>query len=114
MHNSHISHPFSALSACELYALIGGIFGLMSINTMAMIAIDRYNVIAKPIRAARGLTYRKAFSMIVLVWVWSIVWSLPPLFGWGAYIPEGFQTSCTFDYLTRTAYFRFVAFSSGA
>nr|KAG5709810.1 hypothetical protein BaRGS_032634 [Batillaria attramentaria] len=92
--------------ACELYGLVGGIFGLMSINTMAVIAIDRYNVIAKPIKAARTLSYRKAFMMIVLVWVWSITWTIPPLFGWGAYIPEGFQTSCTFDYLTRNDYFR--------
>ena len=95
-------------SACELYGLIGGIFGLMSINTMAMIAIDRYNVIARPIKASHSLSYRKAFIMIVLVWVWSLVWTLPPLFGWGAYIPEGFQTSCTFDYLTRNDYFRWL------
>ncbi|KAK7111806.1 rhodopsin-like [Littorina saxatilis] len=92
--------------ACELYGLVGAIFGLMSINTMAAIAMDRYNVIARPIQASRSLSYRKAFMMIVLVWIWSITWSIPPLFGWGAYIPEGFQTSCTFDYLTRNDYFR--------
>ncbi|KAL8565508.1 hypothetical protein ACOMHN_049484 [Nucella lapillus] len=36
----------------------------------------------------------------------SIARSVPPLFGWVAYTPEGFQTSCTFDYLTRNDYFR--------
>ena len=30
-----------------------------------------------------------------------MLWSCPPLFGWGRYIPEGFQTSCSFDYLSR-------------
>lgn len=80
----------------------------MSMNTMAAIAVDRYNVIARPIKASRSLSYRKAFMMIVAVWVWSITWTIPPLFGWGAYIPEGFQTSCTFDYLTRNDYFRLV------
>ena len=40
--------------------------------------------------------------MIVAVWLWSLVSACPPIFGWGHYIPEGFQTSCTFDYLTRT------------
>ncbi|KAL8565511.1 hypothetical protein ACOMHN_049487 [Nucella lapillus] len=92
--------------ACELYGLIGGVFGLMSINSMAVISLDRYNVIARPMKASRSLSYRKAFALIMLVWVWSIAWSVPPLFGWGAYIPEGFQTSCTFDYLTRNDYFR--------
>ncbi|XP_035827770.1 rhodopsin-like [Aplysia californica] len=91
---------------CELYGLVGGIFGLMSINTLAVIAFDRYSVIARPIKASRTLSYRKAFMMLVFVWCWSTTWTIPPLFGWGAYIPEGFQTSCTFDYLTKNEYFR--------
>ncbi|GFS12641.1 rhodopsin [Elysia marginata] len=86
--------------ACELYGLVGGVFGLMSINTLAVIAFDRYNVIARPIKASRTLSYKRAFMMLMVVWTWSSTWTLPPLFGWGAYIPEGFQTSCTFDYLT--------------
>lgn len=93
---------YENFSACEFYGLIGGIFGLMSINTMATIAIDRYLAIARPIHAAKKMTRKKAFLMIVTVWLWSLASSLPPLFGWGRYIPEGFQTSCTFDYLTRT------------
>ncbi|XP_050390153.1 rhodopsin [Patella vulgata] len=88
--------------ACELYGLTGGIFGLMSINTMAVISIDRYFVITRPFSAMRNMTHKRAFLMIVFVWIWSILWAIPPIFGWGAYIPEGFQTSCTFDYLTRT------------
>ena len=89
-------------SACEFYGLIGGIFGLMSINTMAAIAIDRYYAIARPLHVAKTMTRKRAFFMIVGVWLWSLLWSCPPIFGWGAYIPEGFQVSCTFDYLTRT------------
>ncbi|XP_064617472.1 rhodopsin-like [Liolophura sinensis] len=93
-------------AACELYGLVGGIFGLMSINTMAMIAIDRYLVIARPLSVMRHMSHKRAFFMLMLVWIWSILWAIPPIFGWGAYIPEGFQTSCSFDYLTRTDYFR--------
>nr|WAB24747.1 rhodopsin [Haliotis discus hannai] len=91
--------------ACELYGLTGGIFGLMSINTLAMISIDRYFVITRPFSAMKNMTQRRAFLMIVGVWIWSIIWAVPPIFGWGAYIPEGFQTSCTFDYLTRNDHF---------
>ncbi|XP_061195078.1 rhodopsin, GQ-coupled-like, partial [Saccostrea echinata] len=89
-------------TACELYGLIGGIFGLMSITTLSAISVDRYYAIAHPLQAAHNMTRRKAFTMICLVWVWSLCASLPPLFGWGAYVAEGFQTSCTFDYLTTT------------
>ncbi|KAK3090771.1 hypothetical protein FSP39_014497 [Pinctada imbricata] len=88
--------------ACTLYGFIGGLFGLMSINTLAAISFDRFLAISRPLQAARNMTKRKAFMMIVCVWIWSLAWAIPPIFGWGAYIPEGFQTSCTFDYLTTT------------
>lgn len=74
---------------------------MMSIINLSAISIDRYYNIAEPLKAAKNMTRRKAFMMIIVVWIWSLVWSVPPIFGWGAYIPEGFQTSCTFDYLTR-------------
>ncbi|OWF40988.1 rhodopsin, GQ-coupled-like [Mizuhopecten yessoensis] len=89
-------------TACQFYGLIGGIFGLMSINTLAMISIDRCICITRPLQAMRIMTRKTSFIMIVVVWVWAVGWSLLPLFGLGAYIPEGFQTSCTFDYLTKT------------
>ncbi|XP_060066760.1 rhodopsin, GQ-coupled-like [Ylistrum balloti] len=88
--------------ACELYGLIGGIFGFMSIGSLAAISIDRFICITKPLQAARIMTRKKAFIMIVIVWLWSVLWAIPPLFGFGAYIPEGFQTSCTFDYISKT------------
>lgn len=33
--------------ACELYGMIGSLFGVTSIWTMVFIALDRYNVIVK-------------------------------------------------------------------
>ncbi len=88
--------------ACIIYGFLGGVFGFNSINTAAWISVDRYNVISKPLEALRKVTHRRAAMQILLVWAWALGWALPPLFGWGAYIPEGFQTTCTFDYLTRT------------
>lgn len=72
----------------------------MSINTLTAISYDRYLNIAKPLSAAKNMTSKKAFTMIMVVWAWSLLWAVPPIFGWGAYVPEGFQTSCTFDYLS--------------
>jgi 7 transmembrane receptor (rhodopsin family). len=37
---------------CELYGMCGSLFGCASIWTMTMIALDRYNVIVKVMRAA--------------------------------------------------------------
>lgn len=87
---------------CKFYGFTGGIFGLMSINTLAIVAIDRYYVITKPLSAAKRMTKRRTTGMIILIWFWSALWSAPPLFGWGNYIPEGLQTACSFDYFTQT------------
>jgi len=87
---------------CEIYGFVGGIFGLMSINTLAWIAIDRFYVITNPLNAAQTMTKKRAFIILMVIWANSALWSVPPFFGWGAYVPEGFQTSCTFDYLTQT------------
>ncbi|KAK4474911.1 hypothetical protein MN116_002019 [Schistosoma mekongi] len=86
--------------ACELYGFAGAIFGFISLTTMAFIALDRYLVITQPFETFSHITYGKVIVMIVITWIWSALWSIPPFFGYGYYIPEGFHTSCTFDYLS--------------
>ena len=38
---------------CELYACLGGVFGMCSINSMTAIAFDRYNVIVRGMNGPR-------------------------------------------------------------
>ena len=47
------------------------------------------------------MSKKKTTRYIVIIWLWSLLWATPPLFGWGHYLPEGFHASCTFDYLTQ-------------
>ena len=83
--------------------MLGGVFGFNSIFTLALISIDRYIVIAMPFYAMKHASHKRSLLQIIFVWCWSIVWACPPLLnmGFGTYIPEGFQTSCSFDYLSR-------------
>jgi len=85
---------------CEIYGMVGSLFGCVSIWTMVMIGFDRYNVIVMGMNA-EPLTTRKAALEIIFVWAWSAVWTLLPFFGWNRYVPEGNMTSCTIDYLTK-------------
>lgn len=40
---------------------------------------------------------------IAVIWLYVLPWALMPLMGvWGRFVPEGFLTSCSFDYLTDT------------
>jgi r-opsin len=89
------------IAACEIYGFLGGVLGLCSINTLCWISVDRYFVIAKPFYTMRHISHKRAALQLVCVWLWAIVLSVIPLLGFGPrYIPEGFQISCSFDYLT--------------
>nr|BAQ54857.1 opsin, long-wavelength sensitive type [Anax parthenope] len=85
---------------CEMYAFLGSLFGCTSIWTMVLISFDRYNVIVKGL-AAKPLTIKKALLEITFVWIHALLWTLPPMFGWNRYVPEGNMTACGTDYLTR-------------
>ncbi|XP_023233036.1 ocellar opsin-like [Centruroides sculpturatus] len=85
---------------CEIYGMAGSLFGCVSIWTMVMITLDRYNVIVRGM-SATPLTHKKAVVEILFVWIWSIGWTIAPMFGWNRYVPEGNMTSCTVDYLTK-------------
>lgn len=85
---------------CEIYAALGSLFGCVSIWTMVMIALDRYNVIVKGL-SAKPLTSGGAVLRIMGVWAHALVWTLAPFFGWNRYVPEGNMTACGTDYLSR-------------
>ncbi|VDK86506.1 unnamed protein product [Dibothriocephalus latus] len=46
-------------------------------------------------------SHQRVLLMIAVAWFWSLMWSSPPFYGFGRYIPDGLQTSCSFDYLAH-------------
>ncbi|KAF4529147.1 Long wavelength sensitive opsin 4 [Ephemera danica] len=85
---------------CEIYGMLGSLFGCASIWTMTIIAMDRYNVIVKGL-SGTPLTSKVAMIRILLVWMFSLGWTLAPMFGWCRYVPEGNMTACGTDYLSK-------------
>lgn len=85
---------------CEIYAMLGSLFGCASIWTMTMIAFDRYNVIVKGL-SAKPLTSGGAVLRIAFIWAFALFWTLAPFFGWNRYVPEGNMTACGTDYLSK-------------
>ena len=54
------------------------------------------------------LSRGQVMLFIVLIWAYVIPWGLMPLMGvWGRFVPEGFLTACSFDYLTDSAETRY-------
>jgi len=85
---------------CEVYGMLGSLFGCASIWSMVMIAGDRYNVIVKGL-AGKPMTIKTSLLRILFCWVHGLAWTLLPFFGWGRYVPEGNMTACGTDYLTQ-------------
>ncbi|CAH8667135.1 unnamed protein product [Schistosoma margrebowiei] len=84
--------------ACQLYGFMSGAFGFLSLTTIAAISFDRYLVIVKNYKTKNFLII---CTVIGFLWIWSILWTIPPFFGYGRYVLEGYQTSCTFDYISN-------------
>ncbi|XP_036324278.1 opsin Rh2 [Rhagoletis pomonella] len=85
---------------CDIYSICGSMFGCVSIWSMCMIALDRYNVIVKGV-SGRPMTTKLAVRKISGIWMFATFWTLLPLLGWSRYVPEGNLTACTIDYMTR-------------
>ncbi|XP_064573044.1 melanopsin isoform X5 [Zonotrichia leucophrys gambelii] len=100
--SSLYKHWIFGEKGCELYAFCGALFGITSMITLMVIALDRYFVITKPLASVGVTSKKKALIILVGVWLYSLAWSLPPFFGWSAYVPEGLLTSCSWDYMTFT------------
>jgi len=68
--------------------------------TLSAIAVDRYTVIAYPLNPMKRTTSSKALGMVGAVWIYSTFFACLPIFGVNGYVPEGYLTSCSFDYLS--------------
>ncbi|GLH11796.1 Opsin Rh3, partial [Gryllus bimaculatus] len=89
---------------CQLYGFVGGLTGTVSIVTLALIAYDRFNVIVFPMEPSRKTSHASARAMVLCAWLYGATFSSLPLTGIGVspYTPEGYLTSCSFDYMSRS------------
>ncbi|XP_040890428.1 parapinopsin-like [Toxotes jaculatrix] len=87
-------------TGCVMEGFAVSLFGITSLCTVALIAVERMFVVCKPLGQ---ITFQKKHAVggIVLSWLWSLTWNLPPLFGWGRYELEGVGTSCAPDWHNR-------------
>lgn len=63
--------------------------------------ILRYLVISRPLNSDRRPTRSWAFLVSLLTWLYSALFAALPFFGVGKYVPEGYLTGCSFDYLSN-------------
>lgn len=92
---------FLSLTACRMYGFTGGLTGTVSITTLTAISLDRYFVIIYPLNPNVLGSKKRPITMLAIVWLYSFTFAVMPALdiGFSKYTPEGFLTSCSFDYL---------------
>ena len=115
---------------CDVYGFAGGLFGFISVSTLALMSIERYLVVTFPLRMlhfSKNLKICNDFTNFVLskfkfnfkffclnkvcvvsTWIYSLIWSSLQLFSVNRFVLEGLLTSCSFDYLSRDFKSRFL------
>ncbi|XP_059183272.1 teleost multiple tissue opsin b [Centropristis striata] len=88
-------------AGCVWYGFVNACLGIVSLISLAVLSYERYCTMIRP-TIADGRDFRPAMGGICFSWLYSIVWTVPPLLGWSSYGPEGPGTTCSVDWRTQT------------
>ncbi|OPJ73686.1 opsin-5 [Patagioenas fasciata monilis] len=81
--------------SCIYYALMGFLFGVCSMMTLCAMAVIRFLVTNSSKSNSSKITKNAVRFVITSIWLYSLLWAILPLVGWGYYGPEPFGISCT-------------------
>ncbi|XP_054732633.1 opsin, ultraviolet-sensitive [Anastrepha obliqua] len=103
IYNNFKQGPALGDVGCRIYGFLGGLSGTASIGTLTAIALDRYNVVVHPLDPLRKTAKLRSTYVITIIWIYSFAFSIVPALdiGLSVYVPEGFLTTCSFDYLDK-------------
>ena len=71
----------------------------VSMLTLCALSVCRYGGIFQSGNFAENVnSYKTATKIVCLIWLYSLALTLPPLFGWGRYVPELSGVACAPDW----------------
>ncbi|XP_038216352.1 opsin-3-like [Zerene cesonia] len=98
--NSFYQRMLGNQLGCDIYSVFGSLSGIGGAITNAVIAYDRYKTISCPIDGR--INRVQACILITITWLYALPFTIVPMTGaWGRYVPEGFLTTCSFDFLSE-------------
>nr|BAQ54695.1 opsin, pteropsin type [Sympetrum frequens] len=86
---------------CVIYGFFMSLLGIASITTLMVLSFERYVMISKPFQVRR-LSQKGAVALIGVIWVYALLLTTPPLFGWGDYVHESANISCSVNWESKT------------
>ncbi|XP_074041290.1 pinopsin [Leptinotarsa decemlineata] len=87
---------------CKMYGFFMSLLGITSITTLTVLAFERYMIVSRPFRS-RGLSRKNAVYLVVGIWIYSLALTVPPLLGWGKYVNEAANISCSVNWEEQSA-----------
>ncbi|CAH2322423.1 opsin-VA-like [Pelobates cultripes] len=79
--------------ACVLEGFAVTFFGIVALWSLTILAFERYVVICKPLGNLRLRGKHSAIG-ILFVWIFSFIWTIPPIMGWSSYTTSKIGTTC--------------------
>ena len=80
-------------TTCTFYGLVSTFLGLGTMLHHAAFAVDRYLLLSRPMEAQPSMA--RMVTVVLSLWGFALMWSVFPLVGWSAYVPEGGRISCS-------------------
>lgn len=106
--NASGSASFGPGTSCTFYGFFTTLLGLGSMLHHAAFAVDRYLVISRPMDGPHTIV--RMLTVIGSLWAFALMWSVFPLLGWSAYVPEGGDIACSIRWQsTRSADTSYIA-----
>ncbi|KAM8952898.1 opsin-3-like [Pelodytes ibericus] len=87
---------------CKWYGFCNALFGIVSLVSLSILSYERYLTVLQCTKPDVS-NYRKAWLCIVGSWIYSLFWTLPPLFGWSRYGLESSGTTCSVVWHSKSA-----------
>ena len=87
---------YTRCQVCQI-GLLFHIFSFASVYTVALISVDRFLYIWRPLRYKRYMTVKIVRSFIIAAWLLSIAVSVTPVFGFGSLSFGRSALTCTLD-----------------
>ncbi|CAL1573165.1 unnamed protein product [Knipowitschia caucasica] len=79
---------------CRWYGFTNALFGIVSLVSLSLLSWERYSAVLHTVPSDAS-QFGRARVAVVVSWIYSLAWTLPPLLGWSSYGPEGPGTTCS-------------------
>ena len=88
-------------AGCIAYGFFHYFFICCTVSTLAAISVDRFFFITRPsqTRAVQVITRKKAIGILLIIYLYTLLFTFPPCVGWNSFVEEEiFYSGCYINY----------------